>query len=105
VHPWQDLQTILSALCRIAMDSTMHMAVSHGEPIASINYQSAIDVSDALISDLQAILNGNGLGKFAGSPTCSHWFPQVSFATGVSPPSTPSTGGNLKRQKKQVAPP
>jgi hypothetical protein len=105
VHPWQDLQTILSAFCRIAMDSTLHAAVSRGEPVASLNYQSAIDVSDALISELRAILNGNGLGKFAGIPTCSSWFPRVSSAPGVSPPSTPSAGGDLKRQKMQVTPP
>jgi hypothetical protein len=105
VHPWQDLQTILSSFCRIAVDSTLHSAVSRGEPVASINYQSAIDVSDALTSDLRAILNGNGLGKFAGTPTCSHWFSRVSSAQQGSPPSTPTTGGDLKRQKMQATPP
>jgi hypothetical protein len=64
-HAWQDLQTILSAFCHIATDSTLYAAVSRGEAIAFINYQSAMDVSDALISDLRATLSGNGLGKFS----------------------------------------
>jgi hypothetical protein len=38
-----------------------------------------MDVSNALISDLRAILNGNGLGKFEGTPSCTSWF-------GASPP-------------------
>lgn len=100
VHPWQDLQTILSAFCRIAVDSTLYGAVTRGEPVAISNYQPAIDVSNALIADLRAILHGNGLGKFLGRPVCASWFssPVVTPPRG-SPASVP--GGDAKRQRTQ----
>lgn len=115
VHPWQDLQTILSAFCRIATDSTLYGAVSNSTPVAFSNYQSAIDVADALISDLRAILNGNGLGKFEGTPSCALWFasatPAGRGAVGSSSPvgsasnSAPGSaaGSGAKRQKTQAS--
>jgi hypothetical protein len=110
IHPWQDLQSILSAFCRIATDSTLYGAGTRGDPIAYTNYRSAIDVADALVSDLRAILNGNGLGKFEGTPICAPWFGSVSSPRSVVPVVTPrsspdaaSGGGEPKRQKTQVA--
>jgi hypothetical protein len=104
VHPWQDLQTILSAFCRISTDSTLYAAVGRGEPIAFINYRSAIDVSDALIGDLRAILSGSGLGKFAGIPICHSWFSPGSNSRGGNTPSGFTAGGDPKRQKTQASP-
>jgi hypothetical protein len=52
----------------------LYKAVGRDEAIDYANYQTALDVSDLLISDLRAILNGNGLGKFMGVPTASPWF-------------------------------
>jgi hypothetical protein len=82
-----------------------------GPPIYASNYRAAIDVADALIADLRAILNGNGLGKFEGTPTCSHWFSSALTAragsgaaghTGrAAAPSGSATGGDPKRQKTQ----
>ena len=109
VHPWQDLQSILSAFCRISTDSTLYRAVTSGEPVALTNYKSAIDVADALISDLRAILNGNGLGKFEGTPSCALWFPSGA-APGRVPgpaqraPANPTPGSDAKRQKTKDAP-
>jgi hypothetical protein len=105
VHPWQDLQTILSAFCRVSTDSTLYAAVGRGEPIAFINYRSAIDVSDALISELRAILSGNGLGKFAGIPICHPWFSPAPNSRIGNTTSGPVTGGDPKRQKTQASPP
>ena len=82
VHPWQDLQSILSAFCRIATDSTLYGAVTRGEPVSFSNYRSAIDVADALISELRAILNGNGLGKFEGTrfAEATYWWSPFALA-------------------------
>jgi hypothetical protein len=100
LHPWQDLQTILSAFCRVATDSQLYSAVARGEPIAISNYQVAIDVSDALTADLRAILNGNGLGKFGGIPVCAPWFSGYKAIPAAKSPA----GGEPKRQRT-VAPP
>lgn len=97
IHPWQDLQTILSAFCRVACDSLLYKAVTRGDPVAMSNYRSAMDVSDALISDLRAILNGNGLGKFDGVPSCATWFGRVPPAGQRALPG--SAGSDTKRQK------
>jgi hypothetical protein len=106
VHPWQDLQSILSAFCRIATDSTLYGAVTRGDPVGLSNYRSAIDVADALIAELRAIVNGNGLGKFEGTPSCAPWFAPVGGASPKSPfslePRAPTGavgGGDSKRQK------
>ena len=53
----------------------MYGAVSQGEHVNIANYQSALNVADGLISDLHAIIHGNGLGKFKGVPSCASWFP------------------------------
>jgi hypothetical protein len=37
-HPWQDLQSILSAFVRVFTDSTLYGAVTPGEPVAASNY-------------------------------------------------------------------
>lgn len=111
VHPWQDLQSILSAFCTIATESTLYSAVTKGEPVALVNYKSAIAVADALISDLRAILAGNGLGKFEGTPSCALWFSASPIpARGVVAGSTQravsrlSPSGDVKRQKTQETP-
>jgi hypothetical protein len=110
IHPWQDLQTILSAFCRIATDSTLYGAVTRGDPIGISNYRSALDVSDALISELRAILNGNGLGKFAGTPSCALWFNSAHLKSpgggGSSPrlPSGPAAGGGDPKRQKTADP-
>ena len=109
VHAWQDLQSILSAFCRIATDSILYGAATRGEPVALSNYRSACDLADSLTSDLRAILNGNGLGKFEGTPNCALWFaaalPVVSPLGPAQRPTGPSAGGDTKRQKTQDAPP
>ena len=102
VHTWQDLQSILSAFVRVASDSTLYNAVVKGESVGIANYQSSLDVADGLVSDLRAIINGNGLGKFEGTPSCSAWFSTGTVArTGrpspTEPPSLPAT--SPKRQK------
>ena len=105
VHAWQDVQSILSAFLRVATNSDMYGAVQRGEPIAVSNFQGAIDVADGLITELRAILHGNGLGKFSGTPICALWFKQPAAGPGRVPrdastrnPSVaPETGS--KRQK------
>lgn len=108
VHPWQDLQSILSAFTRVAANSALYGAVVRGEHVAYANYRPALDVADALINDLRAILNGNGLGKFEGTPSCAPWFAAVPAL--VASPGTPGAGkaartraadadGTPKRQK------
>ena len=60
----------------------MYGAVTRGDRVSMSNYQTAVDVSDNLISDLHTItINGNGLGKFEGTPSTSAWW------------ITPSRGG------------
>jgi hypothetical protein len=103
VHPWQDLQTILSAFAHIATDSLLYGAVTRGDPVAISNYKAAVDVADSLISDLRAILNGNGLGKFEGVPVCSPWFGASPTHPIVTPPRNPEVSG-AKRQKVLDAP-
>lgn len=104
VHPWQDLQSIVSAFCRISTDSTLYGAVISGQPVAISNYKAAIDVADALISDLRAILNGNGLGKFSGVPSCAPWFPSARIVTPPRGTSGTAAGSDAKRQKTQDPP-
>ena len=109
VHPFQDLQTILSAFLGVASNATLYGAVTRGERPSLANYQTPIDVADTLIRDLRAILNGNGLGKFEGVPYCAPWFGSVvpssklalpATASGAKPSaSASSASGAAKRQK------
>jgi hypothetical protein len=110
IHPYQDLQTILSAFVRVASNSVMYSAVIRGDHVSLANYRTAIDVADRLTSDLRSIIHGNGLGKFEGVPSTSPWwgatpstpkFPtlRVGFDTGRS--SGVSVDTATKRQKTQ----
>ena len=100
VHPWQDLQHILSAFLVTATNADVYQAIMKGENVAMANYANAVAVADASIAELRAIINGNGLGKFGGLPCCADWFSRAE-------PSQPRTrgGGELvgssgpKRQK------
>ena len=78
VHPWQDLQHILSAFLMVATRSDLYQAVLDGRDIAAANYANPIAVADGAIQELRAIINGNGLGKFAGTPYCAPWFTKSS---------------------------
>lgn len=98
VHPWQDLQTILSSFVRVATDATLYGAVTRGEPIAKSHYTTPCQVADNLISDLVAILNGNGLGKFNDVPSCAPWFTRGDDKPGT-PKSRAPTETGAKRQK------
>ena len=103
IHPWQDLQTILSGFVRIASDSTLYDAVMNGEPVALSNYSTAIALADTLTRELKAILNGNGLGKFEGVPTCASWFGSLSGSARpvktAQVPAVAGPGAEPKRQK------
>lgn len=102
VHPFQDCQAIFSAFARVGSESTLYGAVLKDQAVSWANYRAAIDVADALIADLRAILNGNGLGKFAGTPNCAPWF------SSAAPTRDAAAGGSSsdsKRQKTQGTPP
>jgi len=101
IHPYQDLQAILSAFLRVASNSSLYGAVIRGDHVSYSNYQTAIDVSDVLISDLRAILNGNGMGKFEGVPSSASWFTPAS--PGPRPGRVSGNEGDAapKRQKVQ----
>jgi hypothetical protein len=87
----------------------MYGAVSRGEPIGLANYQSALDLADSLTSDLRSILNGNGLGKYEGVPTCAQWFSPAAAKTQGSTRGPTSGAGSgdavAKRQKTLPANP
>ena len=105
VHPYQDCQSIYSAFARVGSESTLYGAVGLGQPISWANYRGAIDVADALIADLRAIINGNGLGKFAGVPTCALWFSAMSLATPSKDAAAGGAHGESKRQRTSGTPP
>lgn len=99
VHPWQDLQTILSVFVTVATNPTLTSSVTAGNTIAWKNYASAVAVANVLIQDLKATLHGNGLGKFQYLPTCSAWFP-------VSTPRPPAPGkGRTPAAHDEAQPP
>ncbi|CAB9531873.1 unknown protein [Seminavis robusta] len=77
VHPWQELQSILGAFLKPATNATLYASVIAGTGVQYENFLGAIATADSHIHDLRAILNGSGLGKFDGLPTCSTWFPDA----------------------------
>ena len=108
-HPYlalfalQECQMIVSAFFRLGADATLYRAAEQGQPVALANYSTAIAVADGAISELKAILNGNGVGKFVGEPVCIRWFPHLKAAarptrTPAASRTTPSSSDN-KRQK------
>ena len=97
IHPWQDLQHILTAFVMTAIRAELYQPVMKGEAVALINYANAIAVADNVISDLRAILNGNGLGKFAGTPCCAAWFASRSR----EPTKVRPVAGNDREGKRQ----
>ena len=80
VHPFQDVQHILSAFWTVASMADIYQTVAKGEGVAISNYTNAIAVADGAITDLRAIIHGNGLGKFSGLPCCAPWFPGTASA-------------------------
>ena len=100
IHPWQDLQTIWTSFVRVGANSTLYTAVIAGGTVDVSNYSSAVALADTLIRDLRAILHGNGLGKFHGTPICSTW-----FGKSVTPPVAPLRGGGKEpKAAKDVNP-
>ena len=100
IHPWQDLQHILSAFLTVSSTADLYRSVMDGNPIGMANYANAIAVADGAITELRAIVHGNGLGKFSGVPCCAPWFvsdrrsPGSSSRGGSSPPDN-----ETKRQR------
>jgi hypothetical protein len=74
MHPWQDIQHILSAFLSVATSADLYNTVTRGGDIGLANYANALAVADRQIQDLRAILYGNGLGKFNGLPYTAPWF-------------------------------
>ena len=99
VHPWQDLQHILSAFWDVATQSDLTRAVTDDGAVALANYANPLAVADAAISELRAIINGNGLGKFGGVPCCSPWFSSRS-----PPPGRLRGGGDLSKEGESKKP-
>ena len=100
IHPWQDLQHILSAFLTVAFTADLYRSVMDGNPVGIANYASAVAVADGAITDLRAIVHGNGLGKFLGSPCCAPWFSQPNRATGGGNRTGAGPGdGDPKRQR------
>ena len=84
VHPWQDLQHILSSFLMVATRSELYQAVIEGRDIDVLNFSTPLAVADGAITELRAIINGNGLGKFAGVPYCAPWFSKDATRVGTS---------------------
>ena len=96
IHPWQDLQHILSAFLKVATNAETYNLAQAGNDVLLANYDTAIAVADGALAELRAIIFGNGLGKFGGQPCCYSW-----FSTKQGPEG--GTGGgardNPKRQR------
>ena len=100
---FQECQMILSAFFRLGADATLYRTVMNNQPVALANYDTAIAVADGAIAELKAILNGNGVGKFTGEPSCLKWFPghqpsRPGPTRGPASPRAPPAADN-KRQK------
>ncbi|CAB9530401.1 unknown protein [Seminavis robusta] len=85
IHPWQELQSILGAFLRPATNATLYAGVIAGTGVQYSDFRGAIATADSHIHDLQAILNGSGLGKFEGTPTCASWFKFIGTHAGRPP--------------------
>ena len=105
IHPWQDLQTIVSCFASIGTNSTLYTAALGGDDVDFSNYSSAIAVADNLIRDLKAILHGNGLGKFQGTPTCASWFSGPPASPGASSRASNASSGQEQGPKRQKVDP
>ena len=92
IQAWQDIQTIWSAFVRIGADSVLYTSVMVGQTVDVSNYTAALALADNLTNDLRAMLHGNGLGRFSGTPMCSSW-----FGKSPSPPVTPIRGGGTSK--------
>ena len=82
VQVWQDMQLILTRFWDVAMNCDVYDAACAGRSISLENYKTALAVAEACTSELRAIVNGTGLGKFAGTPMCASWFGNGSVTTG-----------------------
>jgi hypothetical protein len=85
IHAFQDIQLIWSAFLTVATDSELYRSVQDGGAVALANFDTAHAVADGVISELRAILNGNGIGKFQGTPCSLTWFAGAT----MEPPTTP----------------
>ena len=90
VHPFQDVQHMVSAFAKIANHTTLYQGVMEGGGVTVDGYKTALDICDGHISGLRAILHGSGMGSFRDTPVCHTWFPR---AAGVA------TSGRLKAER------
>ena len=107
-HPWQDMVSIFTAFARIGADSTLYKATMRGEPVDLSNYQGPIALADTLIREARAILSGNGLGKWSGTPLVVDWFsasPTRTSRDRVASGRSPTSDVPAKRQRSDDAPP
>ena len=103
LHPWQDIQHILSAFLTVATTADLYQAVMRGGTVGLDNYASALAVANRQIADVRAIFNGNGMMKFAGTPETAAWF-VVQGGTRPSRDRTePTRDGDTKRPKLDPA--
>lgn len=104
IHPYQDLQHILSAFLKVATGADIYTRVMEGGGVTVDSFAIAIAVADGAISDLRAILHGNGLGKFQNIPCCAPWFATRHGPAGPTQRERgPSTREEPKRQRLDPA--
>ena len=83
----------------MASNADLYQAVVDGRDVAVANYANPLAVADGAITELRAIIIGNGLGKFGGTPFCSTWFSKAALpSVKVREESKPGDGAG-KRQR------
>jgi len=103
IHAYQDLQHILSAFVVVATNSTLSKSVDGGNQVTLGNYSTALAVTNGHVHNLQAVVNGNGLGSFRDVPHCSTWFGHSPSPTQSTP--IPAEGATGVHQTPVVLPP
>ena len=91
-HLWQDVQLVVSKFFEVASNVELYSAVTAGHPISVTNFDLAKSVATSCLNDLQTVVAGSGLQKYAGIPVASEWFSSASHSsTGRSSSSPPVT--------------
>ena len=84
VQVWQEMQLIFSRFLDVSMNCDVYQAVMDGRPIGLENYKTALAVAEQCTTELRTIVNGNGLGKFTGTPMCASWFSNGFSSSGAA---------------------
>ena len=105
VHPFQDVQHMISAFAKVASHTELYQGVLEGGSVTRRSFKTATEICDGHISGLRTILHGSGLGTYRDTPACHGWFPRSGLSVARAQTKVERMRGGSQEQSPPASSP